>query len=390
MVYIDYSNADKIEELGTVWINGEEFKGIGYNGLLTVNTKTYVSEPTRANDGSMPNIGDHETFIVPRCKINFKYLNVNDYRRLCNAILPNEFLVKYYDKDFGDFVEHWMYCEPQEMAKIYNIGTAVIGVLDYEVSFIGTRNKPKELTVQYDKTAQTIKADKGTFSSAETYKIGDRVLYISDNEYYEAVFYEDTFVEKPIYNSNYWSMIDTPTEWTNTGVTYYGTGAIVFVTKTSNGKTIYTYYESQRGHYSSMVDIGDKDFWKVVNIEQYSTTTTYTKGDYVYTGTEGITGIYYKAIYYSNSFSNKLPTDTKYWKKLKALSPMSVGWGQSLVLADPMDLFVPEEGKTSADKWQVILVKNGTDIPTTNYYYANQSISILRDMKLKPVWKDLE
>ena len=388
MVYIDYLNADKIDELGTVWINGEEFKGIGYNGLLTVNTKTYVSEPTRANDGSMPNIGDHETFIVPRCKINFKYLNINDYRRLCNAILPNEFLVKYYDKDLGDFVEHWMYCEPQEMRKIYNIGTAVIGVLDYEVSFIGTLNKLKQLSVQYDKIGQKIKNDKGTFSSSKIYTLGDRVLY--NDEYYEAIFYEDTFSGIETNNISYWSSVKTPTEWKNTGATYYGTGDIVFIQTTANNKKTYTYYESKRGHYAIYADISDKDYWQVVDIKEYDETTTYTKGDYVYTGEQGAVGKYYKAIYYTNSVSGKLPDNSKYWKKLSVLNTMSVDWGQSILIADPIDLFVPPEGQTSADKWQVVLVKNGTDNPTSNYYYANQSISVLRDMKLKPVWKDLE
>ena len=366
MVYIDYLNADKIDKLGTVWINGEEFSGIGYNGLLTVNTKTYVSEPTRANDGSMPNIGDHETFIVPRCKINFKYLNVNDYRRLCNAILPNEFLVKYYDKDLGDFVEHWMYCEPQEMRKIYNIGTAVIGVLDYEVSFIGTLNKLKELTVQYDKIGQTIKNLVGSFNTSTTYNLGDRVSYL--DEYYEAIFYEDTFSGIGTDNASYWLRISSPSEWKNTGSThYYGTGAIVFVLATVNGKTTYTYYKSKRGHYASGVEIGDNDYWEVVNINKYDETDTYTKGDYVYSDVEGTSGIYYQAIYSSKSFSNKLPTLSKYWKKITALSPMVVNWGQSILLADPIDLFVPPEGKTTADKWQVILVKNGTDNPTTNF-----------------------
>ena len=41
----------KVEDLDKVWINGQEFSGMAYQGLLTVNTKTYVEEPTRANDG---------------------------------------------------------------------------------------------------------------------------------------------------------------------------------------------------------------------------------------------------------------------------------------------------------------------------------------------------
>ena len=62
-----------VPNLDSITIAGNEFKGIGYQGLLTVNTKTYIDSPSRSNDGSMPNINDHDTFVVPRCKINFKY-----------------------------------------------------------------------------------------------------------------------------------------------------------------------------------------------------------------------------------------------------------------------------------------------------------------------------
>lgn len=140
----------KVPNLDSVIIAGNEFKGIGYQGLLTVNSKTYVESPTRSNDGSMPNINDHDSFIVPRCKINFKYLKIEDYQRLCRILnSANEFPVTYYDKEVGDFVTHLMYAEPEEMKKIFNVGTYVFGVLDYDVSFIGTLNQRKEMSVTY-------------------------------------------------------------------------------------------------------------------------------------------------------------------------------------------------------------------------------------------------
>lgn len=140
----------RVPNLDSVIIAGNEFKGIGYQGLLTVNTKTYVESPSRSNDGSMPNINDHDTFVVPRCKINFKYLKIEDYQRLCRVLnSANEFPVTYYDKESGEFVTHMMYVEPEEMKKIFNVGTYVFGVLDYEVSFIGTLNQRQQMTVTY-------------------------------------------------------------------------------------------------------------------------------------------------------------------------------------------------------------------------------------------------
>jgi hypothetical protein len=140
----------RVPNLDSIIIAGNEFNGIGYQGLLTVNTKTYVESPSRASDGSMPNINDHDSFIVPRCKINFKYLKIEDYQRLCRILnSANEFPVTYYDKERGEFVTHMMYVEPEEMKKIFNVGTYVFGVLDYDVSFIGTLNQRDALSVTY-------------------------------------------------------------------------------------------------------------------------------------------------------------------------------------------------------------------------------------------------
>lgn len=139
-----------VQDIDYIEINGVRFRGIGWQGLLTVNTKTYVDTPTRSNDGSMPNIDDHDTFIVPRAKINFKLLSIEDYQTLCAIInSSNQFAVKYWDKQAGDFVTHYMYCEPEEMKKLFNIGTKIIGVLDYEISFIGTLNNLENFQVQY-------------------------------------------------------------------------------------------------------------------------------------------------------------------------------------------------------------------------------------------------
>lgn len=140
----------RVPNLDSIIIAGNEFKGIGYQGLLTVNSKTYVESPSRSNDGSMPNINDHDSFVVPRCKINFKYLKIEDYQRLCRVLnSANEFPVTYYDKESGEFVTHMMYVEPEEMKKIFNVGTYVFGVLDYDVSFIGTLNQREALSITY-------------------------------------------------------------------------------------------------------------------------------------------------------------------------------------------------------------------------------------------------
>lgn len=208
MTRVDYGGAIEVKDIAKIWINGEEFSGIGYQGLMTVNTKTYVDEPVRSNDGSISNIDDYETFIVPRCKVNFKYFNIQDYMRLCRVLnSANQFPVRFFDKQFGRFVEHQMYVEPEEMAKIYNVGTSVIGLFDYEVSFIGTLNKLEEYEIKYDLSglnAKTINA----YSSETTYSEGTVVSSTKDDKttYYK---YINPASEsgKPLTDTKYWKSI---------------------------------------------------------------------------------------------------------------------------------------------------------------------------------------
>lgn len=199
---------DKDLRLGKIRIGGEDFTGVGYQGLMTVNTKTYVEEPTRANDGSIPNINDHDTFIVPRCKVNFKFFNIRDYQRLCRVISSaNEFYVEYFDKQFGKFVKHKMYAEPEEMAKIYNAHTSVIGVLDYEVSFIGTLNDLEEFTVSYD----TSKLTRKTISSynENTSYTKDTVVSVTEDDVVKYYRYKNDTISsgKPVSDTAYWIQV---------------------------------------------------------------------------------------------------------------------------------------------------------------------------------------
>lgn len=205
--------SDKVEDLDKIWVNGQEFTGMAYQGLLTVNTKTYVEEPTRANDGSIPNINDYDTFVVPRCKVNFKFFEIDDYRRLCDAIQSNEFTVKYYDKQFNKFVVHKMYCEPEEMFKLYNVGTDVFGLLDYEVSFIGTLNDLTEHSVSYiaiDGSNNLSNISFSDYSETTIYSKGNMVKYETEEttQYYEYIN-SSSGSGHDVNDTDYWKLIDS-------------------------------------------------------------------------------------------------------------------------------------------------------------------------------------
>lgn len=373
---------DNVPDLDTIWVNGEAFKGIAYQGLLNVNTKTYVEEPERVNDGSMPNINDYDTFVVPRCTVNFKYFSIDDYRRMCEAVQSNEFYVKYYDKQFNEFVMHKMYCEPEEMVKLYNVGTNVIGVLDYEVSFIGTLNDLDTFTITYDANGGSIAGNPTIYNSSANYEKGDRV-YISadDQRYFEAIYYVNSFENIDLSNTTYW-LNHTLAEFSS-------------ATSYEKGDVAYQQLEDGRQYYIAIYDGGsfsgrpfsDTNYWQSIAVSVYDSETTYssnrtsadddTLGNFAL-NTDG-TAIY-EAIYYHDTFSGQDPTNTSYWRQLPLGTGISVSWGQSIVIADPEDLFDPPTD-SSSNSWTT--KPDGTGFT----YFEYQSLNVFKNMTLYAKWQ---
>lgn len=360
---------DNVEDLGKIWINGQEFTGMAYQGLMTVNTKTYVEEPTRANDGSIPNINDYDTFVVPRCKVNFKYFNIQDYRRLCDAVMSNEFYVKYYDKQHNEFVQHKMYAEPEEMAKLYNVGTDVFGVLDYEVSFIGTLNDLDTYTVTYEPNGGALNQTPEPYDPTKEYTRGD-VVYLEDNgekRYFIAIFYQDTFKEKPVANTTYWqpkiySLYNSSTS--------YEVGSIVYE-QLEKGRNYYLVVRKT----PSVHSLTDTYYFQKITVRTFSLETTYSKGQYVIDN-----DTIYEAVYYTETFKDAYPTVTTYWSQMALGTGIQVKWGNSIVVADPLELFSLQG--YSANSWNTRA--DGTGFS----YVAGQSLNVFRNLTLYPEWKE--
>jgi hypothetical protein len=329
---VDWAGAIENENLGKIFIGGEEFTGIGYQGLMTVNTKTYVTEPTRANDGSIPNIDDHDTFVVPRCKVNFKFFNIRDYQRLCRVVnSANQFPVKYFDKQFGEHREYMMYMEPEEMAKMFNVGTSVIGLLDYEVSFIGTLNNLEKFKVVYvpkywnGTSLVDLNPKVMDYSSNTTYSKGQKVYW--NGGYYEAIYYENSFKSQTPPNSTYWE-VKVPTLWND--VSTYNTGDLVYVDTTSGGVAKRKYYEAKKDNFYGFLT-SNTSYWSEVSISQYLGNKTYTRGNYVYVG-DGSNRVFYQAIYYVDTFSGQSPDNVSYWTKINVEinKEIEIHWGNSI------------------------------------------------------------
>ena len=378
-----------VENLGKIWINEQEFTGMAYQGFLTVNTKTYVEEPTRSNDGSIPNINDYDTFVVPRCKVNFKYFNIDDYQRLCEAVQSNEFYVEYYDKQFDTFVKHKMYCEPEEMAKLYNVGTDVFGVLDYEISFIGTLNDLEEFTITYDGNGGTSSNEPlGSFDASKEYSRYD-IVTLEGDRYYQAIWYDNKIVAKehPLTDYKYWKEYDNVVEFNISDV--YSKDRIVYSISTKDDKDIYSFYISVYNGDQSGQPLTDTYYWKKINVNKFDETKTYSSnrtykddtsfGNFVYSGTLPTNKIY-EAIYYNESFYGKHPTDSTYWTQI-TYEGIKVKWGKSIVISDPESLFNPPEGKNNATEWNT--KPNGSGFK----YIIGQSINVYKNLTLYAQWR---
>lgn len=392
-----------VEDLGKIWINGQEFSGMAYQGFSTVNTKTYVEEPKRANDGSIPNINDYDTFVVPRCTINFKYLNIYDYQRLCEAVQSNEFYVEYYDKQFVDSttgtllkVKHKMYAEPEEMAKLYNVGTDVFGVLDYDVSFIGTLNDLEEYNVIFDGNGADIFGSPTVYNSSIEYKKGDRV-YIEDSvgkRYFEAIWYSNSFKNDEgqieLTNTEYWSKHDL-FEYVETST--YEKGNVVYqnIINDKNEQIGRRYYIALQ--YVTLDSNGknrpltDTSYWQMITAKTYNTQTTYSSNKT--SSTDTVLGQFalntdgteiYEAIYYKETFSGYDPTNTTYWMQLALGEGVKVQWGNSIVVPSPMELFNAPTDKVS-NRWSTI--PDGTGY----IYNPTQSLNVFKNLTLYAIWE---
>lgn len=386
-----------VEDLGKIWVNGQEFSGMAYQGLMTVNTKTYVEEPTRSNDGSIPNINDHDTFVVPRCKVNFKYFNIEDYRRLCNAVMSNEFTVKYYDKQFNEFVLHKMYCEPEEMAKLYNVGTDVFGVLDYEVSFIGTLNDMEIFSVSYNANGGTKLKEPQPYDDKTEYKKGDMVYLVETvgNEqtfrYFQAIYFDNKVYQQALDKTDYWTP-KSVSEYNSTAKYYKGNVVYKINIDDKENKT-YAFYISVFDGEMTNKPLIDTFYWKKINVNKFDLEKTYSShktstgdtalGDFVYTGTLPVATIY-EATYFKNKFIGEYPTNKTYWSSM-TYEGISVRWGESIVVEDPEDLF---NAPTNEDGSKKTFKGWNTDTSGTGFEYKiGQSLNVFKNMTLYAIWE---
>lgn len=131
-------------------LDGVSFKGIGHEMLKSQNQLNYSISPSRQQDGSMKNIEDYDSFILPKVEIGFKMIDYGTFQKLRRFLLSKRtFIVNYYDKDFNAIVTHEMYAEPDNLTTFFNLGEKILGSRDFTLSFIATLNEEDEYVATF-------------------------------------------------------------------------------------------------------------------------------------------------------------------------------------------------------------------------------------------------
>lgn len=113
-----------------------------YSDYFVLNELVYSQEPQRYNTGELEDLSLIDSFIVPRIFVDFKYLNVDKYRELLQALAVKEFPITYYDPDDNTTKTKLFYLKPISRSKLYvkptSNGVEVKGVRDLSLEFVAT------------------------------------------------------------------------------------------------------------------------------------------------------------------------------------------------------------------------------------------------------------
>lgn len=177
-VQVDYTKkvdatrtvGDKKYGLDTVFITGagyynEAFRGISRDSALGWEEAVWGGNLNRTTDFALANIGSVKFGLVARVELEFKYENIDDYKKLMEIARERVCYVTYFRRDLGKWVENQeMAFTGNELDKLYGFKFDYLGVLGVKIKLVATnRDKAKgSYTI-------TLNANGGTISGATSY-----------------------------------------------------------------------------------------------------------------------------------------------------------------------------------------------------------------------------
>lgn len=170
-----------VNDIGKVYITGAgyvEYPFTTSRDSIGWNETVWGGTLNRSRKFTLENINDVEIGQVPQCTIVFKLLKIEDFIILQELLRERHITLKYFDIDYGEWVEHDMAITGNDRKKIYSYGRKIIGMQDVTVKFVGTN-----LDNDYVDKTITYKANGGIGSDVEeTYAVGDQVTTLNEND----------------------------------------------------------------------------------------------------------------------------------------------------------------------------------------------------------------
>lgn len=123
----------------TIFDGTQELEITGYAEYSYLDEKSYKTQPVRTQDGTIQDIEEYATFLIPRVIIKYNMMGIEDYRSLMKMFKKrNGYIVKCYDVVEDKIVKNEMYVATPSMPKIYQQYLIAMGIQEYNIELIGT------------------------------------------------------------------------------------------------------------------------------------------------------------------------------------------------------------------------------------------------------------
>lgn len=191
---IDIKNGIDQSDIATIYLDGYAFRGAGADSTLGFQEFVWLRDPSRNNSFAFDDMDNIEVGLVARCKVNFKYMNIQDYMALRRIVQQRHFTANFYDVDQGKRVTRDVYCPNNQLKKLYTFNTKLLGVLDVDLELVGTNrdltSRGSNFTIRYD-------ANGGTGSVPnQTAEWGDQVSLRACTQFTKSGYHLDSLNTK--------------------------------------------------------------------------------------------------------------------------------------------------------------------------------------------------
>ena len=182
MSIIDWSNGIDVnadgKSIDTIYITGagyykRPFKGISRDSVLGWEEPVWGGDLTRTTNFTLENITDVDFGKVARVEVSYKFMNIDDYKALCEIAKQRLCYVIYFNRETGTWETgsngygQEMAFTGNELSKLYTYGYKYIGGLDIKIKLVATNRDKSDIgttyTISYNANGGT-----GTTPSSES------------------------------------------------------------------------------------------------------------------------------------------------------------------------------------------------------------------------------